>query len=259
MALGIVTTGGPERKNHRQARTSRARRPRDRAPESPSRGPSMNVARSATSPMTTAASASRSMAPRSGGITVYVGDRPWFCLQQQLGQQDTGARGRAQRDAADLLERHRADHADRQHRAVGSDRQIGQHQQFVGMAQVLDEADGADVEVTGDERVVQPVRRVFGQHDVEQRPAAHQAPVERQAVRGTGCGRPAGAGAPHPTARCCSLRTLRRRPRTSRSDRDVRRVRDEFDPGLAGLQRHGRPSVVVKWVTSSRAAWTRYP
>ena len=51
------------------------------------------------------------------------------------------------------------------------------------MAQVLDEADRTDVEITRDERVVQPVRGVLGQHDVEQRAAVHETPVERQAVQ----------------------------------------------------------------------------
>ena len=51
------------------------------------------------------------------------------------------------------------------------------------MAQVLDQRDRADVEVTGDQRVVQPVRGVLVQVDVEQGAGAHQAPVDRQAVQ----------------------------------------------------------------------------
>ena len=59
----------------------------------------------------------------------------------------------------------------------------GQEQQLVRVSQVLQQGDRADVEISPNERVVEPIRRVLGQLDVEQRARTHQSPVDRQAIQ----------------------------------------------------------------------------
>ena len=71
---------------------------------------------------------------------------------------------------------------DRKDRPVAADGQVGQQNQLVGVAQVLDKADGPEVDLARDQHVVQLVRGVLDQLDVGQRAGADQAPVERQAV-----------------------------------------------------------------------------
>lgn len=100
-------------------------------------------------------------------------------------EQHRGARRGAERDPGTVQRRqqHLRDEVDRQHRPVGADRDIGQQHQIVGVAQVLDHRDRANVEVAADEHVVETVGGVLGEFDVEQGPATDETPVDRQAVQ----------------------------------------------------------------------------
>jgi hypothetical protein len=75
-----------------------------------------------------------------------------------------------------------ADEVHRQHRSVAADRQVRQQQEVLGVPEVLDQADRSQIQLAGEQRVVQSVRRVLAQIEIQQRAGAHEAPVERQAV-----------------------------------------------------------------------------
>ena len=138
----------------------------------------------ATSPIRTAASASSSMRPRSGGLLKYSGRTPYRSASSirasraPVREVEPSATGRP----SSSCERpgRRDDH--RLHRAVAAHREVGEEEQLVGVAQVLHQRDRPDVEVTGDQGGVEPVRGVLVQVDVEQGTRAHQPPVQRQAV-----------------------------------------------------------------------------
>src|SRR5207253_2953754 len=49
--------------------------------------------------------------------------------------------------------------------------------------QVLDHADGCDVEITGHQPIAEPIRGVAPQIDVEQGTRVDQPPIDRQAVQ----------------------------------------------------------------------------
>ena len=135
--------------------------------------------------MSTPASASSSISVRSGGQRKYSGRTPYARRQQHLGQQHAGTRGGAERDPApsSSVGGTGGDQVDREDRTVAADGEVGQQEQFVRVAQVLHQRDGADVEVAGDEGGVEPVRGVLVQVDAEQRARAHEPPVDRQAVQ----------------------------------------------------------------------------
>ena len=105
--------------------------------------------------------------------------------EPHAGEQDGGPRSGAERDPTltQRRKRHLRDEIDRQYWPVGPHGQIGQEQQLVRVSQVLQQRNRPDVEISPNERVVEPIRRVFGQLDVEQRARAHQSPVDRQAIQ----------------------------------------------------------------------------
>ncbi len=105
--------------------------------------------------------------------------------EQQLGEPDRGARGRTEGDpgAVELVQRDlRDDHAGH-HRAVAADGDVGEGDEVVGVAQELDQGDGADVEVAAHEPLAELLRGVLGELEVEERAGSREPPVEGQAVQ----------------------------------------------------------------------------
>ncbi len=117
----------------------------------PSRGASCRLARSAASPMSTAAGASRIISPRSGGQLKYSGRTPTPLRSTQLGaaRRSSGWSSRARpaarpaRPAAAGSTRSRRTSPGRRSRP----RCRAAATQVVGVAQVLDQADRPDVQV----------------------------------------------------------------------------------------------------------------
>ena len=99
------------------------------------------------------------------------------------GEQDGGPRSGAQRDPTPIQrrKRHLPDEIDRQYWPVGPHGQIGSNSSSAFRKYSSSEIGRRRVP---DERVVEPIRRVFGQLDVEQRARTHQSPVDRQAIQG---------------------------------------------------------------------------
>jgi hypothetical protein len=109
-----------------------------------------------------------------GGDAVPVG-------QQHLGQQHPGPGGRPEGDppAVEPSWVHGGHQVDRQHRSVATDREVGQEQQLIGVAQVLHQGDGSDVEFARGQGGVELIRGVLVQVHSEQGAGAHQPPVNR--------------------------------------------------------------------------------
>lgn len=123
--------------------------------------------------------------PQVGRAGEVVGPDPVLLGKQQLGEAYRRTGGRAQSDAGsiELLQRDlRNDHAGH-HGTVAADREVGEGDELVGVAEELHEGDRGDVELARDEALTELFGGVLGQLQVQQRAGSGQPPVERQAVQ----------------------------------------------------------------------------
>lgn len=120
-----------------------------------------------------------------GRAGVVVGGDTEPLGEQQLRQPYGGARGRAERHPGpvEVLQgplRH--DHA-RHDGSVAADRDVGEGDQVVGVAQELHEGDGADVQIAPDQLLAELLRGVLRELQVEQGSGPREPPVEGKAVQ----------------------------------------------------------------------------
>lgn len=116
--------------------------------------------------------------------------------EQQFGEADRGAGGRAEGDpaAVELFQRELGDDHAGHDGPVAADRDVGEGDQAVGVLEELDQGDRADVEVAPDELLGELLGGVLGQLQVEQGPGAGESPVEGDAVEELDVADPGPAG-----------------------------------------------------------------
>lgn len=116
---------------------------------------------------------------------VVVGLHPVLLGEQQLGEAHRRAGGRTERHPGpvQLPERPLGDDHARHDGAVAAHGDVGEGDEVLGVPEVLDEGDGADVEVTPDEALAELLRGVLRELEIEERSGPRQAPVKGQAVQ----------------------------------------------------------------------------